>query len=151
MEKSYSQRKEELQRENLNKFCLEFLKSPLVIDTDYEVENEGDPVAYRTEDYAFMFVPHLDDPVMSGRTLRGQHPIPGRYRYSVEIGVSSGGSYWEPPDYDVMEIAREDSLEKAIAAAAHWILDQNISNFSEGNYWDMENTLEKEFPPSWDY
>jgi hypothetical protein len=146
MSKTYSERKKELEWENLNKLSLEFLKSPLVVDTDYEPENEGDPLAYRTEDYAFMFVPQMDDPVMSERTLLWKHPLPGRYRYSVEIGVSSGGSYWEPPDYDQVEIAREDSLGKAIGAAAHWILDQAINGFSEGWYWEMEGIMEKEFP-----
>lgn len=145
MSKTYTERRKELDWENLNKLSLEFLKSPLVVDTDYEPENEGDPLAYRTEDYAFMFIPQMDDPVMSRRTLKGQHPIPGRWRYSVEIGVSYGGSYWEPPDYDQVEIAREDSLVKAIASAAHWILDQKINGFSEECYWETQSILEKEF------
>lgn len=149
METEYSKRKKELEWENMVKFSLEFLGSELVVDTEYEPENEGDPIAYKTKDDAFMFVPQLDDPVMGGRTLLGQKPIEGRYRYSVEIGVSSGGSYWEPPDYDVVEIAREDSIGKAIGAAAHWILDQKIDGYTEGWYWETEGILEKEFPDIW--
>lgn len=146
MTKTYSERRSELEWETTNKLAVEFLGSPLVIDEDYEPENEGDPLAYRTEDHSFMFVPQMDDPVMSERTLLGQKPIPGRYHYSVEIGVSSGGSYWEPPDYDQVEIAREDSLRKAIGAAAHYLLDKKLEGFGEGEYWAMEGTLEKEFP-----
>ena len=142
----YSIRKSELEFENLQELSKQLLGSPIVIDEEYEVENKDDPVAYRTEDYAFMFVPQLDDPVMGGRTLTGQKIIPGKYRYSVEIGVSSGGSYWEPPDYDQVEIAREDSLMRCIGAAAHYILDQKINGIAEGLYWDMESKLEKEFP-----
>jgi hypothetical protein len=146
MNTDYSARREELILNNVKEFCLKFLGSPLVIDTDYEVEKEGDPPAYKTEDNAFFFVPQLEDPVMSGRTLLGQHPIPGRYHYSVEIMTCDGGSYWEPPDYDQVEIERADSLSNAIAAAAHWILDQQLDGYREGEYWNMEAILEKEFP-----
>jgi hypothetical protein len=145
----YSTRRSELENENLKSLCLELLGSPLVVDTDYEPENEGDPIAYRTEDYSFMFVPQMDDPVMSGRTLLGQKPIEGRYRYSVEIGVSSGGSYWEPPDYDQVEIGREDSLAKCIGVAAHYLLDRKIEGIGEGLYWDMESKLENKFQDPW--
>jgi hypothetical protein len=141
----YSNRRAEIEHENLKSLCLELLGSALVVDTDYVPENEGDPIAYRTEDYSFMFVPQMDDPVMSGRTLLGQKPIPGKYRYSVEVGVSSGGSYWEPPDYDQVEIGREDSLSKCIGIAAHYLLDQKIQGIQEDLYWGMESKLNKEF------
>ena len=74
METEYSKRRSELQMENLKNLSKEFLGSDLVSDTDYEVENDGDPLAYKTENDAFMFVPQMDDPVMSEKTLRGQHP-----------------------------------------------------------------------------
>jgi hypothetical protein len=142
---AYSLRYAELEKENLHKLSLELLGSPLVVDTDYEPENEGDPIAYRTEDRMFMFVPQMDDPVLTMPTLRGQNPT-GRYHFSIEIGVSSGGSYWEPPDYDQVEIGREDGLAKCIGAAAHYLFDQKIQSIGESLYWDMQNKLEREFP-----
>ena len=148
MTKDYSQRRKELEFLNIQELCLKFLKSPLVIDTDYELEAE--PHAYKTEDDMFFFVPQLDDPVMSQRTLLGDpKPIEGRYRYSIEVVQGDGGSYWEPPDYDQVEIGREDSLEKAITFAAHYLLDINLNGEGEGSYYNMESTLEKEFHSHW--
>jgi hypothetical protein len=48
-----------------------------------------------------------------------------------------------------VEIGREDSLEKAIAFAAHYLLDINLNGEGEGSYYSMESTLEKEFPSHW--
>lgn len=148
MTKTYEQRKQELEMENLNKLSIQFLGSPLVEDTDWEMDSEGNEHhSYRTEDGAYIFVPQLNNPVMA-RTLREERKT-GRYHYSVEIGVSSGGSYWETPDYDQVEIAREPNLFKAIIAAAHHRLNQDINGFSEGMFWDTQNILDSEFPPEW--
>lgn len=146
MTNDYTTRRKELEFQNLQALCLKFLGSPLVEDTDYELTQDGEYYTYKTEDDMFFFVPQLDDPVMSERTLTGQKPIEGRYRYSIEVIQGDGGSYWEPPDYDQVEIGREDSLEKAIAFAAHYLLDIQLNGESEGLYWNMESTLEKECP-----
>lgn len=141
----YGKRKKELEMEYLSKYCLEILGSRLVEDTDYEETQDGEYHTYKTEDEMFMFVPQLDDPVMSGRTLRGERPT-GRYHYSVEVGVYSGGSYWEPPDYDQVEIGRGDGLYQCIRIAAHYLLDQKMDCIGEGQYFEIESQLDKEFP-----
>ena len=152
MKATYSQRRSEIEEINLQSLCQEFLGSKLVVDTDCEKEQDGDPDAFKTEDGMFYFVPQLDDPVMSGATIAHPAlPVLGKYRYSVEIGVTSGGSYLGPPDYDQVEIGREDSLCKAIGLAAHYILDQKMDGKSEGDYWNMEAILEKEYPDSVGY
>lgn len=136
MNKTYSERDKELDQEMLNKFSLQFLKSELVVDTEYEPENEGDPLAYRTKDYEFMFVPHVKD---------------GTIEYSIEVGVTCGGSYWEPPDYDQVEIGRAVNLSKAITTAARWTFDQSMNNFMEGLYHEKIAILEKEFPVPFEF
>ncbi len=141
----YKNRQSQLEQEGLNTFCMKILDSELVIDTDYEPENEGDPIAYRTKDHMFMFVPKMDDPVVR-KTLRGDRKIHNQYRYSVEVGMSIGGDHWSPPDYDQVEIARGDSLFECISLAAHYLLDQKIQHINEEIYWDMHYKLEDEFP-----
>jgi hypothetical protein len=127
--------------------CEKFLKAKLVVDTDYEIENDGDPIAYKTEDSMFFFVPQLDDPVMSHRTLVGnEKPIPGRFKYSIEIVKSDGGSYWEPPSYDQAEIGRANSLSACIEVAAHYLLDLELDNVGESEFWGIESIMEKEYP-----
>ena len=120
-------------------FAEKVLGSPLIPSDSHDEEG-----AMMTKDQAWYFVPHADDPVR-GRPTIG-HPegvLTNRPSWGLEMPKSYGGSYWEPPEFDLAEIERFDSLEKAIEGAAIYILKQEISE--HGMYCqELEN---QENPP----
>lgn len=145
---NYSQTQKELENANLFSLAETLLGSKLIVDPDYEKENQEDPDAYRTEDLAFSFTPLLDCPVMSpARIGKDPKPLPGRFHYAVEITKCfPSNSRMEPDDYDQVEIARSTSIQKAIGEAAHYLLDQKIEGVGEELYWQTQSELEKMFP-----
>lgn len=105
-------------------FAEKILGSPLVPSDSHDEEG-----ALMTNQGEWYFVPHHDDCVRGRPTIAepGGH-LTDRPRWGLEAGKWSGGSYWEPPDFDLVEIDRFDSLEKAIAGAAHYLLDQKLND-----------------------
>ena len=141
----YKERKEQLEFEALKEICRHFLKSELVIDTDFE-RFEGYLPAYKTADDAFFFTPLMGNPVMRGRTLLGEKPIPNRFWYALRVIQCLPGGRWEPDEYDVVEINRAESIQNCILLAAKYFLSQEFSNAAEASYWNIEAQLQKEFP-----
>ena len=56
--------------------------------------------------------------------------------YVIYAESYSPGTYWEPPDVDIEEVARENSPLNAIAAIARALHEQRIDNVLEGIYWN---------------
>lgn len=56
--------------------------------------------------------------------------------YVVYAENYSPGTYWEPPDVDIEEVARENSPTNAIGAIARIVCEQQIQNVLEGIYWN---------------
>lgn len=73
-----------------------------------------------------------DEDVMSHPRI-GHPPEPtGKKMWIVEIGVQSGGSYWEPPDYDVVQTGSpQPSLWDAIKEASRVGHENDIGNICE--------------------
>lgn len=130
---------EEIEKRYVSSFAEALLNGGPLVESDSHDE-EG---ALMTKDHAWYFVPHTDDPVMTGpRIGRPPAPIEGRHRWAVEVVKVTPATRDEPEDCDLLEIAREDSLMKAIEAAAHAQLDRDIRNIGEGLFWEKERLLE---------
>ena len=56
--------------------------------------------------------------------------------YVIYAESYSPGTYWEPPDVDIEEVARENSPTNAIGAIAKIVCEQQIQNVLEGIYWN---------------
>lgn len=64
--------------------------------------------------------------------------------YVVYAEHYSAGSYWDPPEVDSAEIARENSPLNAIAAVALAVAQQQIDNVMESMYWHHYHADEPE-------
>jgi hypothetical protein len=130
---------DEIEKQYVTKFAEAVLHCGPLVDSD----SHDDGGALMTKDRAWYFVPHPDDPVMSSpRIGRPPAPIVGRHRWAVEVIKVTPATRDEPEEWDLLEIAREDSLMKAIEAAAHAALDRDIRNIGEGLFWEKERQVE---------
>jgi hypothetical protein len=119
--------------------CRALLGVSLVVSDshDYEDGKEHQPVM--TEDGAWYFVPHYDDPVPPRLALTApSKDAPVRPRWGLEAVKVYPATYWEPEDAELVEVARVDSLEEAFAAARHALLDQEIEDIGMGIYAQYE-------------
>lgn len=122
------------------------LKCGALVESDSHDPQEGRAfVPLMTEDRAFYFVPCYADCVLVTRWWRDHEPPvyqarpdPDRPRWAVEVLKCFPGGHWEPDDYDLVEIARADSLVAAITAARHWMLDMELEAESLALYAEIE-------------
>lgn len=111
--------------EDANAFADKFLKEPIATDTE-SIEVCG-----------FLLWQDGDDPVMSAATIaREPAPVPGKFRWVVEAPCLRAATYWEPEEADTEEIGRTDTLINAMSRIAHAMLDHEIRNFNECQYWE---------------
>lgn len=75
------------------------------------------------------FVSQTDEPVMA-RTLRGARET-GRNKWLVEVEVRFLGDRDNPPDSDLKEISRVDSLDDAVRLVLVKIEEDKINNVFE--------------------
>lgn len=123
-------------------FAEKVLGQPLIPSDSHDEEG-----AMMTKKQEWYFVPHTNDPVRGRPTIR--HPegvLTDRPRWGLEMVQSYPGGYWEPPEYDLGEIDRFDSLEKAIEGAAVYALRQQIAE--HGAYCQHLDNLEN--PPPYE-
>ena len=127
-----------------DKLCQEVLGLKLVPSDSHEVEEGHTLTPLMTDNQEFYFIPIFDDPVMGCRTILNSEPkpLPNRYHYAIEVIQTTGGGYWQPPDCDLVEVGREESLEKAIGFAAHYQLDQKLNCIGEAIFWEQEKEME---------
>lgn len=94
---------------------------------------DGTLQLYETESGQWMFV-ETEDFVMTRPTIREPkgHKT-DRRKWQVQVMVSDGGSYWEPPSTDIIDVGEpQDSLWDAIKTAALVEAKQTIDNIAEG-------------------
>ena len=72
-------------------------------------------------------------------TIAGNRMVPCT-DYVVYAEHYSAGSYWDPPEVDSVEIARENSPLNAVAAVALTVAQQQIDNVMESMYWHHYHT-----------
>ena len=92
------------------------------------------------------FFYETDEPVMSRPTIGHPEGVDtGRKKWIAETTVVSGGSYWEPPDEDVIKIAKEDSLVSVIVAVAKEEAIRNIDDhaLSVNEIWWSKQKIEE--------
>jgi hypothetical protein len=113
--------------EDANAFADEFLKEPIATDEE-SIEVCG-----------FLLWQDGNDPVMSGVTIARPDPVPvpGKYRWVVEVPCIRAATYWEPEEVDTQELGRADTLGAAMAMVAHTMLDQEIRNFNECRFYEQ--------------
>ncbi len=109
--------------------CKALLKEELIRD-DQADEGVG---AYQTKSGQWYFL-ETNDFVMTRPTIREpQGHKTDRHKWQVQVCVTSGGSYWEPPDTDIVDVGEpQDSLWDAIKTAALAEAKQNIDNIAQG-------------------
>lgn len=140
---TFSEADKKFGKERVEAFCLALLGSELVESNSHEDQPDGSPLAYMTADETFYFVYDLSDPVVTQpRIGKPGAPIPGRYHVGVEVVKRTPGNHSEPDEFDLMEIGREESLDKAIALAAHRLLEWKIDSVGESLFWEKERKME---------
>lgn len=111
--------------EDANAFADKFLKEPIAIDTE-SIEVCG-----------FLLWQDGKDPVMTGATIAQEPtPVPGKFRWVVEAPCIRAATYWEPEEADTEEIGRTDTLIDGMSMIAHAMLDYEIRDFNECQYWE---------------
>lgn len=108
--------------------ALESLTESLLGESLLPMDDDGMPGCFRTSNHSFYFI-LTDEPVMGGRTLAGQKPIPGRFKFSVQ-------------NPEEKEFAKTDSLGEAIEAAAHEMLNWKIRSMGESLFWQKHAKME---------
>lgn len=76
-------------------------------------------------------------------TIAGNRMVPCT-DYVVYAEHHSAGSYWDPPEVDLVEVARENSPLNALAAVALAVAQQQIDNVMESMYWNHYHVEEPE-------
>lgn len=98
-------------------------------------ENDNGETGFSCNGYFFY---QTDEPVMTGPTiLHPEGKDTGKKKWIAETVVVSGGSYWQPPDEDIVEVAKTDSLISAIVEVAKQEAIQRIQDiaFSVNEIW----------------
>lgn len=123
------------------------LKCGALVESDsHEPTENAKYVPLMTEDCAFYFIPCYSDCALVQRWWCDRYPPvyqarpdSERPRWAVEV-VQCFSSYdrMTPDDYELVEIARADSLIDAIKATRHWMLDQELQNEGEGLWAELE-------------
>jgi hypothetical protein len=84
---------------------------------------------YECDGFFFM---ETDVPVMTEPTiLSPQGKNTGRKMWTVETVSVSGGSYWNPPDCDEVEVCDGKSLLDAIINLGYFLAREKVNNIAE--------------------
>lgn len=66
--------------------------------------------------------------------------------FCIYAGVSSPGSYWEPPDYDVAEVDSKRSIWDCVLRIQRAIFDERLEALGENAAYRRDDTLKALYP-----
>lgn len=142
---------EEIDEWYVNELARQILKCDGLIPSDtHDEQTDAKCVPLMTSDRAFYFVPCYADCVRVTKWWFDQSPPVyqsrvdlQRPKWAVEVVKCCPGNRDEPDDFDNVEVARADSLIRAIQEASHYAHEQKLQSISDSVWCDKEILLQQ--------